>query len=850
MPRVFSTLAVTLILAATPAVLKAQPVPPSPGIEIPPALQEKFRDTEEFGFQHAWIEKARMARENRERYIAGRGFYKRDMLSAERSSFAVTGTFRFPVFCVKYSDSPAGDPFPIAQLQTKLFTGPYSPETLTQYYNEVSRGSLNLTGTVYGWYTLPQPNLYYVPLDTCFGMCGTVPPLVVQTVAANDAAVNFGQYDNDGPDGVPNSGDDDGYVDFTAFVQPERGGECGDVSNIWSHHGHLVTPYTTNDPRTGGGFIRVSDYVVVPIYNCDNTTLIDIGVLCHELGHAMGLPDLYDLGYDSAGVGEWCLMGAGAYNTTSQPAHLGAWSKDQLGWVNVIATPGTLTDTGIPAVENSGVVYRMDSPAQIWRWTECVPGAKVLYCGLSTLEANNRHWISGGGYGNLWDVTMSRNFHYNGSGPISLMVDLVYELQPTRDFGYVTLKVGNTTTTLATYTGVDGDVLELNLAPYFTGPADYTLSFRVKTDSSGSDADGGFPTTCGAMTVGAMYVIGGGENYSTNFANRADGWAQNPPFTEYFLVENRQQLGSDVHLRSPGLVVWHIDQGGQTGGVNNQQPRGVEVVQADGLRQLEANVNRGDAGDPFPGSTNNLLFTQATNPNSQSHSGGAAVWMQLTTGNGNPIYAQMYGGFPPPSPEDVAPALVPSGRTVLVQIDGAGFFKTPTAKLVPYVPGEQVGTGAALVFEFPSTTVEWLGSDRIMATFNLTGAPHGLYDVVVYNPGGASNRVQAAFTITGGTTGTGQVPLKFELSPNYPNPFNPSTTIDFQLASRVHVDLRVYDVSGAVVRTLVNETKRAGTYSIRWNGRDDHGSPVSSGVYFYRITAGSFSDVRKMTLLK
>jgi flagellar hook assembly protein FlgD len=52
------------------------------------------------------------------------------------------------------------------------------------------------------------------------------------------------------------------------------------------------------------------------------------------------------------------------------------------------------------------------------------------------------------------------------------------------------------------------------------------------------------------------------------------------------------------------------------------------------------------------------------------------------------------------------------------------------------------------------------------------------------------------------------------------------------------------------VRTLVNEDKAAGSYSLTWNGRDDHNSTVSSGVYFYRITAGGFSDVRKMTLLK
>lgn len=62
--------------------------------------------------------------------------------------------------------------------------------------------------------------------------------------------------------------------------------------------------------------------------------------------------------------------------------------------------------------------------------------------------------------------------------------------------------------------------------------------------------------------------------------------------------------------------------------------------------------------------------------------------------------------------------------------------------------------------------------------------------------------------------------------------------------------LRVYDVNGAVVRTLVDDEQPAGAYALRWNGRDDEGRPAGPGVYFDRITAGGFSDVRKLTLVK
>jgi hypothetical protein len=88
------------------------------------------------------------------------------------------------------------------------------------------------------------------------------------------------------------------------------------------------------------------------------------------------------------------------------------------------------------------------------------------------------------------------------------------------------------------------------------------------------------------------------------------------------------------------------------------------------------------------------------------------------------------------------------------------------------------------------------------------------------------------------------------LEQNSPNPFNPQTTISFTLAQRALVQLSIYDVNGAHVRTLVNEDRAAGTYQMRWNGRDESGRAVASGVYFYRLDAGKFSQTKKMVMLK
>ncbi|MDE2698166.1 MAG: T9SS type A sorting domain-containing protein, partial [Gemmatimonadota bacterium] len=95
-------------------------------------------------------------------------------------------------------------------------------------------------------------------------------------------------------------------------------------------------------------------------------------------------------------------------------------------------------------------------------------------------------------------------------------------------------------------------------------------------------------------------------------------------------------------------------------------------------------------------------------------------------------------------------------------------------------------------------------------------------------------------------------PREFALHQNFPNPFNPDTTIKYDLAESADVTLQIYNVLGQVVRTLVaSEAQNAGRYQIRWNGMDDRGVPVSSGIYFYQISAdGKFSDVRKLMLLK
>jgi hypothetical protein len=137
---------------------------------------------------------------------------------------------------------------------------------------------------------------------------------------------------------------------------------------------------------------------------------------------------------------------------------------------------------------------------------------------------------------------------------------------------------------------------------------------------------------------------------------------------------------------------------------------------------------------------------------------------------------------------------------------------------------------------FSGFAFEYLRDDQ--DTDGIMDRAKHLYDIIVW----LGNEPQQP-------TGTGPV-LKNELSQNYPNPFNPQTTIAFSIKDRGAVSVKVYNVAGQLVRTLVNENRAGGLYTVTWDGRDHAGSQVASGVYFYKLVTNNFSQTKKMVLLK
>src|ERR1051326_8037187 len=181
---------------------------------------------------------------------------------------------------------------------------------------------------------------------------------------------DWGQFDNDGPDGIPNSGDDDGVVDQVIFIHSEEDGACGPSSSnhLWSHRAGALS-FTTHTLRHGSTtqYITVRNYTLQSGVGgstaCNTSAIMPIGTAAHETGHAFGLPDLYDVSGASEGVGEWSLMGSGNYTSPFSPSRMDAWSLSQLGWVTVAPLTANGTYSFGPApVSDTTFMVRVQVP--------------------------------------------------------------------------------------------------------------------------------------------------------------------------------------------------------------------------------------------------------------------------------------------------------------------------------------------------------------------------------------------------------------------------------------------------------------------------------------------------------
>jgi hypothetical protein len=166
------------------------------------------------------------------------------------------------------------------------------------------------------------------------------------------------------------------------------------------------------------------------------------------------------------------------------------------------------------------------------------------------------------------------------------------------------------------------------------------------------------------------------------------------------------------------------------------------------------------------------------------------------------------------------------------------------------VPGVTITAGA---FTTTTTTSGAYNLSLPVGTYTVRAAKNGYLSVVTPNViVNASAVTTLNFTMVPGVGNDDQLTpiVATELNGNYPNPFNPETTISYAIKDRTNVRLEIYNTKGQLIRTLVNQEQPTGRYDIVWNGKDNNNNAVSSGMYFYRMNAGSYASTRKMLLMQ
>ena len=290
---------------------------------------------------------------------------------AQTQQAATSDVLRNLVIPIRFSNH-AGRTVPSESDLDVLFNSPIADPVLAptgsvrELYLVNSYGKLEVVSTIAPWFEVSNSEQYYangVAADQ------TLHQALLEALIAADALIDFSQFDQD----------DDGYIDAITFVHSGYGAEWGGTdadgtyypNRIWSHKWQiwdtdgdgnydpaLDLPWESSD----GNGVKVWDYHISPsLWDIQGSDIGHIGVVGHELGHFLGLPDLYDINGGGNGVGSYGLMANswGFDGTQLYPSHLSPWSKLQLGWITpiVLSTPGTYQ---LPNSEEQDAFYRID----------------------------------------------------------------------------------------------------------------------------------------------------------------------------------------------------------------------------------------------------------------------------------------------------------------------------------------------------------------------------------------------------------------------------------------------------------------------------------------------------------
>jgi immune inhibitor A len=272
--------------------------------------------------------------------------------TVEKMIFPPTGVRKSILILIDYPDQFFT--YPVADFDNLANQVGYNVNgavgSFRDYYIDVSYGMLTINTDVVGWYTSQSNRATYGVEDLTNRNFSNAAFLVREAVdAAELDGIDFSQYD----------GDNDGAVDVIEVIHSGRGTEeSGNVADIWSHRTALAN--TGNSVTYDGKLLN--DYIIQAETVGGANNITNIGVLVHEFGHALGLPDLYYSGGAAIGLGRWCVMASGTWNNGGRtPAQPSAWCKEELGWVSPTVISGAGTVANMTYSDDADAVHRFNT---------------------------------------------------------------------------------------------------------------------------------------------------------------------------------------------------------------------------------------------------------------------------------------------------------------------------------------------------------------------------------------------------------------------------------------------------------------------------------------------------------
>lgn len=831
------------------------------------------------------------------------------------------------------------------------------PGSLSHYYVEMSRGQFTLSGDVVAaCIAAPQEREAYLAPRGDYGV------FVRDILAELDQRLDLGEYDNDGPDGSPNSGDDDGFVDFLfvltrtapqGFIKESATGIAGLG---------LSADFVTTDRSSSGGYIKVRAdghrMGAGGVVQRGHTFEVAAGSMAHEFGHFLGLVDLYDLDSlldddldphdDSAGIGYWGLMGHGnrGWNEAGGPNPISAWSLKRLGWLGrgnsqLQVVTANIDSAVLRDVNAGGTVYQLPIRDEEYLLVECrlransyyernLPAEGVLIWHVVESRSNNNHEQA-----KRVDLVCADGLYQDAGYPRGQEA-APFSGRDNLDFwahnaAYRESRAGNLGDATDVYDGerfTDYWVLSNPAAPSgvsVTGIRRQASGFRacLRVDESRRagpiDRDetwSGDIHVVGDVTVGpgARLSLGPGAHVRLG----PDGLRQgvDPARTELIILGDlRHAAGGREPVRftsstaDPRAGDWYGIRWRRQGAVTMYQMTieypvvGVSSTQSDLALDLREVVVRSASSDGIrvEHSTRGVELRDL-----QVHdcggrgavlqgSGVVAVTGANMTGNARGGLVRSGGALECTASRfagngaaaDTA-ANMSVGTRVFgrvqngVFVDGVGLRCAGTSELL--VTGNRfvnnrvsiVSMGARpqirsnifeqsdLVFEVDGFAVpSRVDLNVVQAATGLVVSRAAEAFVAKNNWWGTADEEWIEERMTGNVVWRPYLgfdpreDVDFSLAQNYPNPFNGSTVIPYSVGinelvvtGRTRTLLEVRDITGGLVRRLVDTPAAAGVHRAEWDGRDDTGRRVASGVYYYELRVGPIVDRRQLLLLK